>query len=135
MGLAEEERKSLVNYKLERAKETVAEISVLIANKLWRNAANRLYYSCFYAVSALLLKHGYIAHTHKGTKVLFGKHFVLPSIISKEHNKLYEKLFDLRHKSDYDDWIIVKESDIIPLLAPAEKFIAEIEKLINENLQ
>jgi uncharacterized protein (UPF0332 family) len=134
MGLTEEERKSLVDYKLEKAKETIAEIPILIENELWRNAANRLYYACFYAVSALLLKHGYIVRTHGGAKGLLGKHFILTNIISREQNKLYEKLFDLRQKGDYDDWIIVEESDIIPLLEPAEKFISEIENLINEKI-
>ena len=133
MGLAEEERNLIVVYQLGKAKETIAEIPILIENKLWRNAANRLYYACFYAVSALLVKHGYVAHTHGGAKGLFGKYFVLTNIISKEQNKLYEKLLDLRQKGDYGDWIIVNESDIIPLLEPAEKFIAEIEKLIIKN--
>ena len=42
MGLAEEEeRKSVIDYKLEKAKETIAEMPILIENKLWRNAANR----------------------------------------------------------------------------------------------
>ena len=135
MGLTEEERKTLVDYKLEKAKATIAEIPILIENKFWRNAANRLYYACFYAVSALLLKDGYIAHTHGGTKGLLGKQFVLTNIISREQNKLYEKLFDLRQKGDYDDWIIVNESDIIPLLEPAKQFIETIEKLIsNKNI-
>ena len=47
MGLSEEERISLVTYRLNKAKETFAEIPVLIENNLWRNAANRLYYACF----------------------------------------------------------------------------------------
>jgi uncharacterized protein (UPF0332 family) len=46
---------------------------------------------------------------------------------------MYYKLFTLRQKGDYDDWIIVKEEDILPLIEPAQKFIAEIEKLLNEN--
>lgn len=78
MGLAEEERQSLVSYKLIKANETIAEIPILINNKLWRNAANRLYYACFYAVSALLVKHGHIAHTHGGVKGLFGNILFLP---------------------------------------------------------
>ena len=133
MGLAEEERKLLIDYKLEKAKDTITEIPILIENKLWRNAANRLYYACFYAVSALLAKHGYIAHTHGGTKGLFGKYFVLTNIIGSGQNKLYEKLFDLRRKGDYDDWIVVNEQDIKPLVEPAENFISEIEKLINNS--
>jgi len=42
-------------------------------------------------------------------------------------------LHTLRQKGDYDDWVVVKESDIIPLLNPAEKFIETIEDLINKN--
>jgi uncharacterized protein (UPF0332 family) len=41
-------------------------------------------------------------------------------------------LFDLRQKGDYDDWIAIKDSDIVPLIEPAEHFITEIEKIINE---
>ena len=133
MGLTNEERETLIGYKLAKAKETIAEIPILVENNLWRNAANRLYYACYYAVSALLLKHGHIAHTHGGAKGLFGKYFVLTEIISKEQNRLYEKLFDIRLKGDYDDWIVVNEDDITPLIEPAQKFIAEIENLINKN--
>ena len=118
---------------MEKAKETISEIPILIENKLWRNSANRLYYACFYAVSALLLKHEHNAHTHGGTKGLFGQHFIRTNIISKEQNKLYEKLFDLRQKGDYDDWIIVQEEDILPLLEPAKQFIETIENLIKDN--
>jgi uncharacterized protein (UPF0332 family) len=38
--------------------------------------------------------------------------------------------FNLRHKGDYGDWIAVNESDIIPLIKPAEQFIPEIDNLI-----
>jgi hypothetical protein len=44
----------------------------------------------------------------------------------------YYKLFVLRQKGDYDDWIVVKESDILPLLEPARQFIETIEELICE---
>jgi len=130
MGLAEDEKRALINYKLEKAKEIFAETPILIENKLWRTAANRLYYACFYAVSALLLQYGHSAHTHVGTKILFGKHFVLTNIVSKEQNKLYEKLFDLRQKGDYDDWVTIEKDDVMPLIEPAQKFIETIEKLI-----
>jgi predicted nucleotidyltransferase len=41
----------------------------------------------------LFVKHGQITHTHGGTKGLVGKYFILTHIISKEQNKLYERLF------------------------------------------
>ena len=80
----------------------------------WHTAINRLYYACYYAVTALLIKNGYLAHTHKGVYTLFGKHFVLEGIISKEQNKLYATLFELRQNSDYNDWVDIKEENVKP---------------------
>ena len=45
-----------IRYRLQRANETIAEINILIENKLWNTAINRMYYACFYAVGALLVK-------------------------------------------------------------------------------
>lgn len=52
----EQERKDLVNHRINRAKETLAEIQIHTDNKLWNTAVNRLYYACYYAVNALLVK-------------------------------------------------------------------------------
>jgi len=131
MTLTKEEKDVIVQHRLERAYETLTEAKDLLSLSHWFGAANRLYYAAYYAVSALLVKHGHIAHTHGGTKSLFGKHFVSTNIIGKEQNKLYEKLFDLRQSGDYSDWISIDESDIKPLLEPAEKLISDIENLIN----
>ena len=132
MGLSEENRKSLVNYRLEKAKETFAEIPILIENKLWRNAANRLYYACFYAANALLINDGHQAHTHSGVKTLLSLNYAKENAIDKNFITIYSNLFRMRQRGDYEDWISIREDDIIPLLQPAEKFIAEIEKLIKE---
>ena len=46
------------NYRLQRAKETIQEVEKHLENKFWNTAINRMYYACFYAVGALLIKHG-----------------------------------------------------------------------------
>jgi len=101
--------------------------------KYWYAAANRLYYACYYAVLGLLIKNGYSARTHSGVFGLFGMHFVKAGIINNEQNKIFRNLFDLRQNSDYEDMFEADEESVKPLLEPAEKFIAEIEKLININ--
>ena len=133
MKLTNEERKTVADYRLQKAKETFVEVPILLENKLWRSAANRLYYSCFYAASALLIKDGHQAHTHNGVITILSLHYIKESKIDKSWIKLYGNLFNLRQRGDYEDWIIIEEEDILPLLTPAEEFIAEIEKLINEN--
>ena len=133
MRLSEVERKSVVEYRLKKAKETFAEISILIENQLWRSAANRLYYSCFYAASALLINDGYQPHTHNGVKSVLSQYYIKENKLEKSLIKTYGNLFNLRQRGDYEDWVIIDENDVKPLLEPAEKFIAEIENLINKS--
>jgi len=130
MSLTEEERNIIVEHRLKRADETMAEAKDLVRLNHWHGATNRLYYACYYAITALLVKYGHITRTHGGVIVLLGKYFVTTGIIDKEQNKFYQKLFDLRQGGDYSDWTSIDEKDVKPLLTPAEKFIAEIKNLI-----
>ena len=134
MSLTENERKEVVRFRLEKANDTLVEIPVLMENKFYRTAANRLYYACFYAVTALLINDGYEAHTHSGVKALFGLRYIKENKLENEFGKMYSHLFNLRHTGDYDDKIVVKQEDIIPLLDPAKQFITEIENLINNGI-
>ncbi|MBF0353001.1 MAG: HEPN domain-containing protein [SAR324 cluster bacterium] len=47
--------KDLVNYRLTRSEETLEEARILANVGHWNACVNRLYYACFYAVSALLI--------------------------------------------------------------------------------
>lgn len=133
MSLKEIERKEVVKFRLEKANETMREIPVFIDNKFYRTAANRLYYACYYAATALLLNDGYETHTHSGVKTLLGLHYIKKGRIEKPFGKMYDLLFNLRQTGDYEDRININENDIVPLVEPAEKFIAVIENLINKN--
>jgi len=133
MTLNKSERESLVRYKLERANKTLAEAVSNVKNRCWYAAANRLYYACFYAVSALLIKNGYTTKTHHGVFSLLGEHFVSVGLISKEQNKFYRRVLEMRQSGDYDDFIEFTEDEILSLVEPAKEFIAEIENLINKS--
>ena len=132
MGLTDKERESVVLLRLDNAKQTLEDAKIIANNKLWKATANRLYYACFYAASALMVKFGFEAKKHSGIIRMIGLNFVSKKLISNELGDVYYKLYALRQKGDYDDWIVVNESDIMPLFAPAEQFIKTIEKLINE---
>ena len=49
MGLTNDERSSLVELRLEKAKRFIAEAEQMLSMELWDLAANRFYYSCFHA--------------------------------------------------------------------------------------
>ncbi|MDR3366910.1 MAG: HEPN domain-containing protein [Prevotellaceae bacterium] len=130
MKLNEEERKAVVNLRLQKAKDTLREAKGTMALNYWHTAANRLYYACYYAASALLIHHEHPAQTHSGIITLLGLHFISKNIISKELGKFYATLFELRQTSDYSDWKDVGEDDVRNLVQPAEEFICTLEKLI-----
>jgi uncharacterized protein (UPF0332 family) len=134
MSLSNDERDAIVTIRLQQAKETYSEVKIQIDNELWRTAANRLYYACFYATSALMIKYGHQTHTHSGLKALFGLHFVKTGIISDDIAFVLSALFDMRQKGDYDIWGDIKPQMVLPLLAPAQQFIETIEKLVNKPL-
>lgn len=128
--LTDDERKALVSNKVRRARETWEETKGIIKSGYWYAAANRMYYACYYMTSALLLKIGQSAHTHGGTIGLFGLHFVKTGIVSSDLGKFYSQLFELRQTGDYDDWKVVTESDVRPLVSIAEEYLDTLENLI-----
>ena len=131
--LTDEERKTLVANKVRRSRETWTETIGIIENNYWYAAANRMYYACYYMVSALLLKNGLSSHTHGGTISLFGLHFIKTGVVPSELGKFYSELFELRQTGDYDDWKVVGEADSTPLVPAAENFLDLLEKLIRED--
>ena len=133
MGLTEKDREEIVKYRLGKAIDTFAQVPVLIENKFYVTAANRLYYACFYAAIALLIKDGHKTNTHHGVKTLLGLHYFMKNKIEKPYSKMYNQLFNLRQSGDYEDLFEIDESDILPLLEPAKQFIETIENLINDN--
>ena len=100
--------------------------------KHWNTCANRLYYSCFYAVLALLEKHGFASSKHTGVKSFFNQHFIKTGKISKEQGKLYNNLFDARQEGDYIDFVYFDADIVEPWFPKVKDFIAIITNLINE---
>ena len=126
------EKEALVAYRLAKSKETLSEIPILIENKLWTVAVNRLYYACFYAVNALLIQNDIKTQTHSGTRHMFALHFIKTGIIDTELGRFYSKLFERRHSGDYDDFVVFKPDDILSLVDPAQKLIARIEEILKK---
>ena len=125
--LTEDERNQLVAYRLQRAKETLAEADNLINSSFYNAAINRLYYACYYAVIALLIKHNISAQTHQGVKHMLSLHFVANGKINKQQAIFYGRLFNDRISSDYDDFVHYDYEMITVIRPQAETFISVIE--------
>jgi uncharacterized protein (UPF0332 family) len=59
-----------IHYRLERAQESLDDARLLADADRWNACVNRLYYSCFYAVSALLVRDGLSSSRHTGVRSL-----------------------------------------------------------------
>jgi uncharacterized protein (UPF0332 family) len=124
------EKAQLVKLKLANAKKTLGDIEILIENKLWNIAVNRLYYACFYGVTALLHNYELDTKTHSGTKRTFSLHFIKPGIIDKGFGRLYTNLMAMQQKADYEDTVEYEQEDVLKVLQPAHELIAAIEVVL-----
>lgn len=82
--LNRENIEALANYRFQRAEETLKEIPYLKQQGYYNTAVNRLYYACYYAAVALLIKHEVNPGTHSGVKQMIGLHFVATGRLSRD---------------------------------------------------
>ena len=122
----------LVSYRLQRARETLADARILADAGRWNPCVNRLYYACFYAVSALLIQKGLSSTKHTGLRSLFNRHFVKTNKVSKDKARIFNDLFERRQEGDYVDFVSFEESQVLPWLLEAEAFVQNLADLIEK---
>lgn len=131
--LDEQSREALVQYRLDRADETLKEVDILAKEAHFNAAANRLYYACYYAVSALLVGNGLNTQSHAGAKTLLGLHFVSKGLLSNEYGKTFSRLFEIRHSGDYDDFVYCDKEMIDEYTPKVDDFICAIKTLLSNS--
>lgn len=134
MSLNHEERAAVVSYRIEKAARAIEQAKHNLPMEYWELIANRMYYAAYYAVSALLIANGYSAKTHETILRLFGLHFIQTEILPKDYGKLYNKLFTLRLKGDYNDRYNLTSEEVLPLVEPTEQLIREVSRMAMHNL-
>lgn len=125
---------ALIQHRLARARETLAEAEVLAGAQLWRGCVNRLYYACFYAVTALLLDEGVAASKHSGVRSLFNERLVKSGRMPRDIARQFNRLLDDRQESDYADYVSFDEAQVLPWLAETRRFLSEAEALLRHRL-
>lgn len=123
------EERELVRYRLHRAQEALDEAALLYEKGHLNTCVNRLYYACFYAVSALLLAEGKSSSKHSGIRALFNKEWVKTGRISSEYGRFYRRLYDSRQKGDYGDFVQFEDADVTSWLQEARRFVVTVTSL------
>jgi uncharacterized protein (UPF0332 family) len=120
----------LIDYRRNRAKETLNDAEQLFNSGSLFSAVNRIYYAVFYEVTALLLTKGLSSPKHSGIKSLFNKEFVKIGKVSIESGRLFARMFDFRQKSDYEDFVTFEKNEVREWLEGAKLFVKELEEFI-----
>ena len=132
MSLTNDERKAIVDYRLEKADLAFNESKKVAAISLWNISANRLYYALYYAVSALLIHDGHPVNTHRGVIAMFGNYYIRTGIFASEDGRLYSDLQTMRNNSDYNCSYDATQQEIEPMIEPAKRLIDKVSDYISK---
>lgn len=128
--LDDESRQALIIYRVQRAYNSLKESEVMIRESFYNAAINRMYYACYYAATALLLKYNIPTQTHNGVKTMLGLHFVATGKLPIKIGKTFTTLFEKRHSGDYDDFAYCDEEMVNELYPQAKTFINTVDELL-----
>lgn len=82
-------RRELIKYRLESAKERLNSAEVLLASKSYKDSIGRSYYAMFTAVRALLAKDGVDYSKHAGVISYFQREYIKTQKFEKKYSKIY----------------------------------------------
>jgi len=115
---------------MERGREALKEAKLLLEGGHLNAYVNRLYYACFYAVSALLVIRGISTSKHGHLCSLLHRDFVKTGQIPTELGRHFDRLFTNRQEADYADFVVFKPDEVRPWLDETTAFVAYIDGLI-----
>lgn len=119
-----------IQYRIEKSDQAYNDALLLAQSGSWNGSINRLYYTCYYLVSALTLKDGIETKTHAGLRNQLNLHYVKNGKIPMDMGRLYSDLFDSRQKGDYGDMYDFDKETVESLLIPVKDFIDTIKQLL-----
>jgi hypothetical protein len=125
-----EDIRRLTTYRLERAREALESARLLLDQGHLHGCVNRLYYACFYAVSALLLNEGLSSSKHAGVIALFNRHWIKSDRLPREMGSLFNTLFAARQEADYTDMAEFSRAQVSLWQERAEEFICGVAAVI-----
>jgi uncharacterized protein (UPF0332 family) len=122
-----EKRRILSNIRYERALECLASAKSLLESGNYKSAANRSYYAIFHAMRAVLALDEVDRRPHSSIISEFRKRYIKTGIFETELSLIISELFDARTDSDYDDFFVISETEIVEQAKRAEYFLNQIK--------
>jgi len=101
-------------------------------NGRYDDSVSRSYYAVYHCISAMLLSRGLHFSSHGETIGAFNKEFVKTKLLPASFTKTIKKLFNERHRGDYDFESSFSSDDAKFGMQGAEKIIVKCEKYLSK---
>ncbi|MEW6527868.1 MAG: HEPN domain-containing protein [Spirochaetota bacterium] len=134
MTLSAEDKKTLSQFRLKKAKEFLDDAERNYDDGRYRTSINRSYYAALNAARALLILEGANPETHDGIITMLRLRFVKKEILSAEMIKKFKLLLSRRTDVDYGDFDSIDKEDALSSLNDAKTFIQAIEQAMKKIL-
>lgn len=121
-----DDRDTLIQYRLNQAKETTSEVEKLIANDLLKVAVNRIYYGIFYCLHALALKYEFKSSKHLQLIGWFNQNFIKTGLIDIRYGKILKNAYENRTEGDYIPFVEFEKSEVLIMYADMKDIIENL---------
>lgn len=124
----------LSKYRLERAKEDLELAKKSLELGFFKGALNRSYYAIFHSLRAVLALDRFDSKKHSGIIAFFQKNYILTEKFDKTSSKIIQDAFEIRNKSDYEDFFIASKEDAKIQIQNAEILVEKIENYLQNQI-
>ncbi|MFW6017003.1 MAG: HEPN domain-containing protein [bacterium] len=125
------QKELMIKYWWEKAQNSFDSAKREFKAGAYEFAINRLYYSAFYAVSALLMENDMSFKKHTGVRSFFHKEFIKKGLIEVKWGRFYDRLFEDRQEGDYTAFANFEEDYVKEQINSCEKFLKQIEIMMD----
>ena len=119
----------LIQHRRQKAAQTLDDARLLFEKKRLFSCVSRIYYACFYEVTALMIKENYKSSKHSGVKSFFMQQYVKTGKLAAQWGSYYVEIFNYRQDSDYKDFVQFEVDQVAEWLEKATELIQNLEKL------
>ena len=130
MKLSDADRQSIIGHRLAQMRTAAHSSRVLLNESDMQGAANRLYYSIFYAISALALAREKNFSKHGALIGWFNSEFVNTGKFESSFGRFVNTAWKNMTRGDYQAIVNINREDIDSSLSTLDEFISLIEELL-----
>ena len=122
-----EEAIALCRYRMSKAESFLRDAEETLKLEMYETAANRSYYAIFHCVRGLLALDGVDFKKHSGVISYFRSAYIKTGIFPVTLSDILKSAFSLRTESDYKDFFVISNEDVIRQVAEAGIFFETVQ--------